>query len=249
MNEAPRPELPIISPGALRLLSVALEKDRDKRLTSNAALRAALELLAQLPQTCRSGSRRAHEQLGFPDEAPNLFRFCAMLLTRVETTLERRDDDGRSRWNRSEYDHPVLLALAQTIARVAGMSNALGPDIRVVMRRLGEQSPESLQRALVENYLGNVLQDYFDACEVRYNVPDLHQDAEIQLRKSDARSMAEWVFDPLSLGRPGQVQFEAIERRLAQLMAGLFVEDTKRKRGAVSRGKPDARPRGRERGL
>jgi hypothetical protein len=234
---------PFLSSGALKLLSIALQKDRDKRITRNAALRAAYDLLATLPAKCQKGPGAAWRMLGLHTSPASLFRFCAELLRLVEQQLDHPQSSGKTdgrrlRWERSEYDHPVLLALAQTVAHAAGMTRSLGPDVPAGLRKIAETSPALLRRHLVENYFGNILQDYFDACEVRFNVPDLPEDTELQLRESDGRAMADWIFEGLATDPSEPVagpSFDNVQRRVSELMTAAFLADGQRSQARRAR--------------
>lgn len=233
--------LPDLTSGALTLLVIALKKDRDKRLTRGPALRAACECVAMLPHRCRSGERAVCALLGVSQLPPNLFRFCALLLDAVERRIsgsEAEGTRGERRWKRSEYDHPILLALGQTVARAARMTRLLGPDSAAAIARLADADPRRLQQELLANYIGNVLQDYFDACQVRLKVRDLPGDTEEDLRRVDARKMAEWVCADTPSG--AVLPVEQVEQRLGQLMTAVFLEEGNRTRARRGRSSSDA---------
>jgi hypothetical protein len=84
-----------------------------------------------------------------------------------------------------------------------------------------------MQRQLIANYLGNILQDYFDACQVRLRVRSLPDNTEENLRRVEAHNMAEWVFDDAPADGPA-LSVEQVEQRLGQLMMAVFLEEGKR---------------------
>ena len=75
------------------------------------------------------------------------------------------------------------------------MTRRVEPPLEKARTRLAGQSPLELQRAFIRNYFGNILQDYFDACELRRKFPKLDEDTEEKLRTSDGQAIADWLFE------------------------------------------------------
>ena len=86
------------------------------------------------------------------------------------------------------------------------------------LHRLMRADPRSLQQLLVENYMGNILQDCFDACDLRRTVPGLPDDTEDRLRIEDAHKIAQALFAALP-GSPLPVGPARVQTALAELVA------------------------------
>ena len=223
-----RKELPEVSDGTLTLLAIALKNDKEKMITQNPALRASLRCMAELPSRCAGGEPVVREYLGVHAQPLTFFRFCAGLLDRVDRQLLPPEGISHaSRSRRSEYDHPVLLALGQTVARAAGMRPDSEPGLGPALKELAWAEPGTLQRDLMRNYFGNILQDWFEACEIRLQVPDLPASVEGDLRDRDARLMAEWLL-PAEGANKGGADIDDLIRRLGKLMVGLFLKEGRR---------------------
>jgi hypothetical protein len=234
--------LPALADGTLTLLAIALKNDRDKQITRSVMLRLAYEAVTHLPEICRAGERPVYKLLDTSVPPHTLFQFCALFLDAVERQADSSSGSSK-RWERSEYDHPALLALGQTVARTVGMKSSIGPDLSTAFQRIADAEPGRLQRIFIENYLGNILQDYFDACEVRFNVRDLPEETEQDLRIVEARAMAEWVFN-----RDPMLTVDEVVRRLGQLMGAVFLEesdrsDARRKNPPTASARAPTRPR------
>jgi hypothetical protein len=110
-------------------------------------------------------------------------------------SLPRGDDDRPS-----SYDHAALLALGQTLLRAAGVKRASVPPFEVCLRRIAGAKPRDMQERLLTNYLGNVLQDYFDAAEVRASQVSLPATLERSLREEEAADLSRAVFVAIADG-------------------------------------------------
>jgi hypothetical protein len=222
-------ELPIVSDGALTLLAIVLEKDKQKQFTRNRALELSLDYMARLPLSCREGSGKVAELVGVSMLPKTLFRFCAEFLNSIERNINRRDKTtGQMNVDHSDYDHAVLFAVGQAITRSSGITPSLGPELPVALERLGKKAPIELHRLLLRNYFGNVLQETFDSCDVRRSVPDLAEDVELNLRLVDAKAIADWLLVACQASVNG-IEFKKLTIELGELMAALFVREARRR--------------------
>lgn len=186
------------------LLDVAWKNGRDKKLTSNDALRLALGALQTLVSACQENNASVLVKLTGQSELPgNFLSFAASLSNAIDLKLQTRMVDNKSASARawastSDFDHSVFLALGQALANAAWphseKRDVRAPGIARVLQRLAECSARDLQIALVQHYLGNVLQDYFDRAQVRIAVRDLPDDVELEIRRDDCRVVAELAY-------------------------------------------------------
>jgi hypothetical protein len=214
--------IPMISEAGRILLEIALKRDRHKQLVKNPAVHLCLDCLRHLPETSAKGRQALTRQFRLDTWPSSVFRFCAALLNYVDHQLIPLEGMTADRWSRhSEYDHPALLALGQTVARAAGIRRAKGPTLNEALKLLSKTSAVDLQRSFLQNYLGNILQDQFDACEVRRNVHRLPADREDLLRTEDARKMADWLIVG-DIVKNGAVAAGPLESRMKTMMVALF---------------------------
>jgi hypothetical protein len=205
---------PAVSGGAATLLAIAQENDRRGRIATNAALRLSLEHLASIPKLSTSGATALAKGLGLTPVPATLFQFCAALANAIDEQILALEK-ARGPWSEvTDFDRSVYLALAQTLSRVVPGAMTERSPLEEVLPRLAAADPAALQRDLVENYVGNLLQEYFETCEVRFNVPDLPDDTEQRMRTEDARAIARAV--GTSASAPGELQ-ERLRRVLAAL--------------------------------
>jgi hypothetical protein len=205
---------PNVTPGAATLIAIAEENDQHRQLATNVALRIALEDIARLPAI--SVEREARRFCGLlpVDNMPRtFFRFCALWLNSIDKRVREQPVGNSAGWPPvSDFDHAVFLAAGQTLARVVEMASIDAMTFEEGLERIGHANSRDLQRLLVQNYLGNLLQDNFDACDVRLNVRGLPPNTEELLRKQDARQIADTVFaalpDAPKAADPSQIQTE-----------------------------------------
>lgn len=225
MNDEPHLEL---NDGAMRLFIIALKNDSDKLLTSNWALHRALRTAGELPSIDEVFATRLCQEFTFPGPAIDLFSFAAATLEQIES--ERFDplpgNVLRER-KRSDWDHAALLALGQTICRAGVLRKASNPEIALAVSHWSTRDPLDLQIDLLGHYFGNILQDYFEACEVRRQVRDLPDDIENQLWSADAKAMAQWV---RSVAAPGDevLSWGATRDAIDKLARKVFLMDAGR---------------------
>ena len=211
-------DLEKVSEGAATLLGIAIENDREAQLASNSALEESLQDLAELPPLCRDGGEAALcERLGVTEPPASLIGFCALLVNQLDLRIQRAE---KRAWSRaSDFDHGVFLALAQTLAEAARKGRR-EPDFRTLCRRIGAADPAELQERMIANYVGNLLQDHFDACKVRFEVPGLPPDTEERLRHDDGQLLARAVFEGRE-GAAGGARADDILRRFDAVLRKL----------------------------
>lgn len=200
MRELQAPELP---PYVLSLIVVAAGGEsksvRERLLLAHsAALRYTIEYAGALPSVGSNpfSNTTVRRWLDLDRVPTDLFEFCARLLDGIDMRVR-----GRHRQLlRAEgdvptsFDRSAMLALAQVIDSVGAMRNASDTEVGEAFIALANRQPLELQKLLVENYLGNVLHDYFDACEIRAEFPRLPVRTEHELRVRHGRNIAEAVF-------------------------------------------------------
>lgn len=178
---------------------------RSLDLVHNAAFRYCLQLAGDMPRLCAraiagEGDDRFGRWLDRTANRDDFFLFCGALLDAVDARVRGRHaslpagDDDRP----SSYDHAALLALGQTLCRTAGLKRASVPAFEVCLRRLAEAKPRDLQERLLTNYLGNVLQDFFDAAEIRAAQVSLPATLEHSLREEEAADLSRAAFSALA---------------------------------------------------
>lgn len=190
-----------ISRGATTLLAIAQENDRHKKIAANTALEVSLDCVRELPALCANRDRsKICELLGRPDIPPSWFEFCVALVAAIESRVEKAKDSRNGGYSlRTDFDRSVYLALGQAIAEATkAVSKArltLELSTAETFDSLGRWSGTELQKLLIKNYVGNILQELFDACKVRLRTAGLPADTERNLREKDADVVMDSVFE------------------------------------------------------
>jgi hypothetical protein len=228
------PKVPKLPPYVLSLVVVAAggenKSARERPLFArNAALRYALEYAGAMPSIGSDPSSNPMMRRWLDDDAPpsDLFELTARLLDGVDMrvrgrhkTLPKGDDDVAT-----VFDHAALLALAQVVQSAGGMRSAADSAASDAFRRLSARSPRDLQQLLIENYLGNILHDFFDACEVRAEFPRLPVDTEHDLRVKHGRAIAQAIFESLPPANP--LPPESVQEALRSMVGLIWIEESK----------------------
>ena len=229
LSEIEAPKLP---PYVLSLVVVAMggeSKPVRERLfvAHNAALRYALEYAGQLPSVGDPRTDTTVQEWLDTEQVPqDLFEFCARLLDGIDVRVRAR----HSRLKPSKGDEPTtfdrsaLLALAQVIHQRGGMRRGVSPGVAAAFKAIRAASARQLQEHLVENYLGNVLHDYFDSCEVRAEFPRLPVTTEHELRIEHGRSIARQVFAALPAGNR-ELPPHTIQLALQQVLGMIWLAE------------------------
>jgi len=212
-----------VSTGALTLLVIALEKDRDKLMFGNAAFRRALEAVGRLPAFCARNPSSLIEDPVAPHPPPrDMFLACCQLVDHLSRELQRQPNRAGEWKGSSEFDHPALLALGQTISAATGTRNGVHVDFSTGVKKLAVAVPRDLQRSFATHYVGNLLQDYFDAAEIWRSVPDLPENTAGLLRSHDAAILTDTAFANFSA-----VEFwspDQVVGALQRMSAAAFLE-------------------------
>lgn len=190
-----------VSPLGQTLLEVAWSNDRHGKLVGNAALRLSLSTLKKLLSACKQDDTALMARLTGQSELPRSFlSFAAALANVIDLRLRSRgpNEQPHSQANRdspSDFDHSVFLALGQALADTAWPHaeerDLRSPAIKQVVARLADCELQDVQVSLLQNYLGNVLQDYFDRAQARAAVRDLPDETELEIRRDDCSIIAE----------------------------------------------------------
>jgi hypothetical protein len=153
----------------------------------------------------------------------SFFLFCACLTRRIDQQLRDLERPPKNQWLATTcFDHAVLQAVGQTLLGLVPGGMAAWSDLEACLRVVAEAAPRDLQERLIAEYLGNLLQETFDAAEVRFSNPDLPEDTEPNLRRRDARAIADALF--ASFGGPGPAPPEIVQRQLDHLLAGVAAQ-------------------------
>jgi hypothetical protein len=179
---------PKISDGALVLLRIAREDDRHRAIARNAALLAVLECSKEIVEACKSGTTDDLFALTKAVVPPwSFLTLTAGILQSIYNQIPIVSD----------FNGHVLAGFAQALADIAWPMRAAtdfdGPSIEEFQLRIGQQDVETLWRGTLQNYLANILQDYFASLRIRESVPDLEPTAEVDLRILDAHALADFA--------------------------------------------------------
>jgi hypothetical protein len=203
--EGDLPDVAALSPGAISLLALAAgahdDKTRQRRqdIVGGSVFKHAFEILTGLPEVCRTYLKGEKEELyalmGTRDPPANLFDFFVS----INDTLWRQVADRAKRcWDGPDrltgFDHSSFLALVQPFAEKLGFTDGLGPPFDEAVEKIARLNPRDLQQRFLVHYLGNVMQDYFDAAAIRRSNPGLPADTEQRLREDDAETAGAIVF-------------------------------------------------------
>jgi hypothetical protein len=200
---------------------------RSRDLVHNAAFRYSVELVAELPGACRralAGDGRFGGWIDSSASREDFFLFCGALLDAVDARVRGRhaalaSEEGDQP---SSYDHAALLALGQTLCRAAGVKRASLPPFETCLRAIAGAQPQALQERLLTNYLGNVLQDYFDAAEIRASQVSLPVTIEESLREEEAADLSRAVFAAI-VGGDGPVDVTLLQEELQDIVGRVWI--------------------------
>jgi hypothetical protein len=196
--------IPEMSPGAIALLAIAQENDTQGKIADNAALRIALDAIVMLRELCvRPNNAGLLTLLGENKLPSTWFGFCVILVKAIDSQIEEQSRKPSEGWSvRTDFDRNVYLAIGQSIGTIIrehrDERRALDFTTEELIESLGKSQPRRLQQLLIENYIGNILQELFDTCKVRLARPGLPKDTELRLRKDDAHALAELLFAEMS---------------------------------------------------
>lgn len=230
---SPDPPVPQIRAFAASLLVVATGDTRTipkaVNIVYNAALRYSLEILGSFPDLTRSAKLDNLSLGGWLagyDRTRDFFILCGHLLDAVDRRVRGRHSalDRVPGDEPSSYDHAAYLALGQTLCRTAGVRRASFPPIEECFSRIARAHPRTLQETFLTNYLGNVLQDYFDASRIRAEFASLPPDTEERLRSEDAAALSDAVFAALG-GGDEPINVSTLQQELQDLIGRVWLAE------------------------
>jgi hypothetical protein len=219
-----------MSRGAITLLAIAQENDKYKKIADNEALRRSLEVLHQLSDFCAQHKDDALLALTDERELPRgWFSFCVSLVNKIDSNLEKVLPGKTAEWSsRTDFDRNVYLAIGQTIGEIIreqhGKRDSLDFTTEQLIESLAKAQPARLQQLLMENYIGNILQELFDTCKIRLGVRDLPKDTELNLRRNDAHLLAGTLFAQHMKNRTS-VDIPSLLQSLKELLALVWQKD------------------------
>jgi hypothetical protein len=203
-----------VSAGARSLLRIASDSGNEAAVSANYTLFQTLDRLIRLHE----GATRK-----VLTEAVAQFRPKHMLGVAAAISLSIYEDQNRvgpadastQRPLLTRFDAHVHQALAQTLADVTWPDREegdppTGPGVEEFLTRLASQSRRTVVEAFVLNYVGNILQHFFSAAEVRRQRPDLPNETETELRSIDARIVAKRVMTLLRGEAPTPSEISSI---------------------------------------
>jgi len=213
----------VVATGDTRAIPKALN------IVRNAAFRYCLELIGNFPDLAR---RAKPEDLSLGGwlagygGTRDFFILCGHLLDAVDRRVRGRHSalDRVPGDEPSSYDHAAHLALAQTLCRTADVRRAKFPPIEECFSRIARAHPRTLQKTFLVNYLGNVLQDYFDASRIRAEFSSLPPGTEDTLRSVEAAALSDAVFAALGSGE-GPVDATPLQQELQELISRVWLAE------------------------
>jgi hypothetical protein len=199
-------------------------------IVHNAAFRYSLELIGSFPGIIQNSKGRTvtfRPWLSASDSTQDFFIFCGRLLDAIDRRVRGRHEefDPVPEEEPSSYDHAAFLAVAQTLCRAAGVRGAKFPPIGECFSTIAEETPRQLQESFLKNYLGNVMQDYFDGSRARATLPSLPPETEGRLRSEDAAELVKAVFSRMQAGN-GPVNSGALQQTLQHLIAQVWLAES-----------------------
>ena len=228
-EEIPVPEM---RPFAMSLLVEAAGNARTtpqhRNLIFNAAFRYGVELAGELPTHAENAARGDFSFGGWlSDEAgDDFFVLSGRLLDAVEARIRGRHAIlKKSREDEpSAYDHAALMALGQTFCRAGEVRQARFPTVPAGLAAIARCKPRALQQIFVADYLGNVLQDFFDASQIRAEFPSLPPDTEDTLRKEEATELTAAVFAAIT-SSDHPVEIAPLHAELQEMVGRVWLAD------------------------
>lgn len=198
-EDIPIPEMrPFVMSLLVEAAGNARTTPRNRNLIFNAAFRYGAELAGELPSHVGKAAKGYFSFGGWLSDVAvdDFFVLCGRLLDAVDLRIRGRHPNMQKSEEDepSAYDHAAFMSLGQTFCHAAGVRQATFPSIAASFSAIARHKPRALQEIFVANYLGNVLQDFFDASQIRAEFPFLPPDTEESLRKEEATEIATAIF-------------------------------------------------------
>jgi hypothetical protein len=109
------------------------------------------------------------------------------------------------------------------LSRAAGVKRASVPQFELCLHRIAKTKPRDMQERLLTNYLGNVLQDYFDAAEVRASQVSLPATLEHSLREEEAADLSRAVFAAIAADDDTAVPVTLLQEELRDIVGRVWI--------------------------
>jgi hypothetical protein len=201
---------------------------RRRDITDGAALHRCWDICGALPEQFQAFRARRPNAilswLGATAPPENLFVFCGWFGLNTHLEICRAEKTSGSGETLTGFDHSVYLAFGQCLSEILGMARGIGPDFDTVALRIAGVEPASLQRSFLRHYLANIMQDYFDAAEIRKRRPRLPPSTESDLRAVDATRASEAIFATLPAG-PGAIPWTSLHEALKAFFGAIFLAE------------------------
>ncbi len=194
-----------LSSGAASLLRVALENDPQCVIAKNATLTIGIDLaIRYFWQKPPKSASSLLENLGERGRAASFLELVSAFLCSVRAAvLEGSMCQGQSDEisYATDFDWHVLHAFSLTFADMAwplrSGQDFDGPSATTTIDTLQRSSKSSFFMLLAQNYIGDILQDYFARAGVRRQYRNLPEDREANLRLVDAKSFVDQMISRL----------------------------------------------------
>jgi hypothetical protein len=230
------PALPLtLQDGPRQLLRLAYINDKHGALANNALLRRMMRQLADLQQYPLHESTARQEALqkwlGHRSIPTHFLGFTALLLrqVQVEVNEQTRVADDPAFSYVSDYDGFVLHAFAETVADIMWpnrkadiqLQSFTGPPFPDCLEQFANKPLKLVWGWFVKNYVGDILQHYFEASRLRQKNPQLPIEVEMNLRNHDAAQLALLTLSALSSTADVEANIQIVLGKLGQSIATL----------------------------
>lgn len=197
-----------LSEGAVELLRIACENDKNQAIANNPTLIASLNFGEQLVAKCRDQSlENKLEAVGIQSTPRHFLEFTAVILKHIRTQTDMQINSGKiSNEDRivNDFDRHVLQGFAECLSDIIRpnraedqVDNFEGPSLETCLSCLSETEIEELFHAFIKNYTANILQYYFSAAGLETS-KDIPTGIEASLRDNDSRAIAGYVIQKAS---------------------------------------------------
>ena len=228
----PSSELPELSDGAFELLLIADENDDEDVMANNLAIILALALGEQLILACHSGSIEHVLKLVQLESRPRCFlAFVSAALCHIQSKLDEhfsQEQRGFIVPVLTDFNLYVLQGFAHALADLCWQERDAqdfdGPSFSKCVTRLAQHDVQDIWFLIIQHYLANILQHYFSAARIRESVKDLAPETEVELRRQDARMLADYVLCRAAEKETGVGEPRKVMEALQETLVGILVE-------------------------
>jgi hypothetical protein len=234
MNSSALP-LPL-QDGPRQLLRLASVNDKHGVLANNPMLRRMMRLLADLQQYPIHDSvtrqKTLQNWLGQATIPTHFLGFTALLLRQIQVEVNEQVQatDKPVVPYVSDYDGFVLHAFAETVADIlwpdrtadTQSQSFTGPAFPGCLKQFVNKPLQLVWGRFIKNYVGNILQHYFETSRIRYNNADLPIELEENLRNHDAAQLAVLAIKEFSATANVEADIQTVLGRLTQIIVSLL---------------------------